>query len=131
MQPNGYIRTTMNGKKVSLHRYIWLLHTGDWPKQEIDHINRDPLDNRVENLRDVSRSQNNKNQAPLCRLGRERTKRSGLPIGVKHDRRCRSRPYEARARSNGRLKHLGRFATPEEASRAYQEAVRSLKGTNA
>jgi hypothetical protein len=55
---DGYRRfsLTHRGRRYMLfvHRVVWLLHTGDWPKQVIDHINRDRTDNRIENLRDVS-----------------------------------------------------------------------------
>jgi len=129
MDNNGYIKSNMKGKKVNLSRYIWLLHTGDWPKQEIDHINRDPLDNRVRNLRDVSRSENNKNWTPLCRLGMKfKNKKSGLPAGVAFSPKHKSRPYKASVYTNGKAKHLGRFTTAEEATAAYQLAVQQIKG---
>ena len=51
-------RVSFKGKQYLGHRLAWYLHTGDWPEGEIDHINRDPGDNRWENLRDVSRSDN-------------------------------------------------------------------------
>lgn len=53
------------GRKVSLvvSRICWLCETGDWPKYTVDHINRDPLDNRIDNLRDVPQSINNKNKS--------------------------------------------------------------------
>ncbi len=123
----GYLSAWTNGTVVSLARYIWLLHTGDWPNQQIDHINRDKLDNRVENLRDVSPSDNTKNQAPLCRLGRKQMKRSGLPTGVKLHRGTKSQPYEARVSSKGKTRHLGYFATPEEASARYQQEIERMR----
>jgi len=35
---------------IKNHHLIWFLNTGEWPSNEIDHINRDKLDNRIENL---------------------------------------------------------------------------------
>lgn len=62
---NGYFLHIINRDKKSYqiyeHRLIFALHNGYLPK-EIDHINRDPTDNRIENLREVSRSENNINR---------------------------------------------------------------------
>jgi len=56
---NGYTYiTTPFKKKVLAHRLIWLLHYGEWPENDVDHINRDRSDNRLENLRTLTRSQN-------------------------------------------------------------------------
>ena len=56
---NGYVYvSTPFDKKVLAHRLAWLLHTGDWPTNDIDHINRDRKDNRICNLRVLTRSQN-------------------------------------------------------------------------
>jgi hypothetical protein len=127
IRENGRLAASFLGETILLSRFIWLLHTGEWPKQEIDHINRDPLDNRVANLRDVSRSENNANRTPLCQLGRNVKKRSDLPTGVRFDQKPQSRPYRAQVRVSGKTKHLGCFATPEEASAAYLAEVQRLR----
>ena len=52
------------GKKqvfVYLHHAVWAVCKGRWPKQQIDHINGNKHDNRIENLREVSQSENNMN----------------------------------------------------------------------
>ena len=65
VNPNGYLllSLTVNGKKRRFwaHRVIWLLIYGHLPKDEIDHINGVRSDNRLENLRDVTRDENRKN----------------------------------------------------------------------
>jgi hypothetical protein len=57
----------VKGKKFSVvtSRLCWLIQTGDWPEHTIDHINRDPWDNRWENLRDIPQSENNKNKSEV------------------------------------------------------------------
>lgn len=58
----GYLKLRVRelGGSVSVHRVIFAMHHGYFPK-EVDHINGNKLDNRVENLRAVSRSQNKMN----------------------------------------------------------------------
>ena len=58
----GYIQLYVCGVKYDVHRLIWVMFNGDWPKHEIDHINGDTKDNRISNLRDVSRQKNLQNQ---------------------------------------------------------------------
>lgn len=57
----GYINIMVDGKRYLAHRLVWLYHYGHMPENEIDHINRDKTDNRIENLREVSRSCNMRN----------------------------------------------------------------------
>ena len=54
----GYLRIDVNGRSILAHRIAWYFVTGEWPTQDIDHINRNRSDNRFENLRHVSRSAN-------------------------------------------------------------------------
>lgn len=66
------VKLEIKGRKVSLiiARLCWLVHTGDWPKHTIDHINRDSWDNSWDNLRDVTQKENNANKGPYkkCKL---------------------------------------------------------------
>ena len=57
---NGYLRTSINGNREKIHRIIYAMHHGYIPKI-IDHINGNKLDNRIENLREVTIAQNNFN----------------------------------------------------------------------
>ena len=56
-----YHQTMVNGTLYGTHRLIFLMHHGYLP-EEIDHVNRDPLDNRIENLRASTSSQNKMNR---------------------------------------------------------------------
>ena len=57
----GYLRITVDQQEYKAHRLAWLYVHGEWPKQVIDHINRDRSDNRIANLRDVSSMENSNN----------------------------------------------------------------------
>jgi hypothetical protein len=63
----GYMTVGLriNGKAISMaaHRVVWAIHHGRWPEMHIDHINRVRNDNRIENLRDVTPAENNRNAA--------------------------------------------------------------------
>lgn len=57
---HGYAIIKVKGVLYRSHRLIWCIFHGYEPS-EIDHINRKKIDNRIENLREVSRSENNYN----------------------------------------------------------------------
>lgn len=57
----GYLQTMVDGKKYRNHRLIWLWHFGYLPEHGLDHIDRDQLNNRIENLREVSQTCNMRN----------------------------------------------------------------------
>lgn len=102
---NGYVCT---GKEttVFMHRLLT-----DAPKgMVVDHINRNRLDNRRENLRVCTTRQNIVNSP--CR-------REGGYKGVSRH----GKGWAARIRIKGRLIHLGTFPTPEDAARAFDEAA--------
>ena len=69
-QKHGHMLVRISGKTYKLHRLAWLCMTGSWPTNHIDHIDGDPTNNRWSNLRDVTRSQNLRNQRrskkPTC-----------------------------------------------------------------
>ena len=58
----GYVKLTVDGVQIYAHRVVWIMRNGDIPQgMEIDHINHDRTDNRIENLRLVTRSINGRN----------------------------------------------------------------------
>lgn len=61
MTDRGYIEVNLSGKKIKAHRLIYLLHYGYMPN-EIDHADGNKSNNRIENLREATRSQNQHNQ---------------------------------------------------------------------
>lgn len=59
--PEGYIKVHFKGKPYRAHRLAFLYMTGEWPKDQVDHINHIRDDNRWRNLRDVSHQENHRN----------------------------------------------------------------------
>lgn len=59
---NGYRVVSINNRKLYGHRVIWALFYGEWPKDQLDHINGIKDDNRIENLRVVTNMENGRNQ---------------------------------------------------------------------
>ena len=60
-QLRGYVRTGVDGFAYFNHRLIWLWCNGYFPENQIDHIDRDKSNNKIENLREVSRTCNLRN----------------------------------------------------------------------
>lgn len=114
----GYLRLKIAGKNYYLHRVCWFLHHGEWPTEWIDHINGNKSDNRLENLRVVSSSQNSANR-PLAVNNTTGYK------GVVY--RKAFNKYLVRVGANPRT-IVGYFESLEEAARAYNEAAKELYG---
>lgn len=58
----GYVAVGINGKRYLAHRLVWIMHHGSIGDVQIDHINHERDDNRIENLRLVSHKENSQNQ---------------------------------------------------------------------
>ena len=110
--PNKYVA-------VLLHRAAWLLRTGNWPEHDIDHWNGDRADNRWGNLREATPGQNRQNLAAQTAKGKLR--------GA--TRRHQKWVTQIKV-PGGTTKHLGVFATEEEAHAAYCKAKQELHPFN-
>jgi len=63
LQSEGYFQTKINYKRYLVHRLIWLWWHGETPKDQIDHINHDRIDNRIANMREATNKGNGRNQS--------------------------------------------------------------------
>jgi len=116
----GYRRVMIHNKSYAVHRVIWEILKGPiLDGYQIDHINHNRADNRIENLRLATNKQNNQNKS--VRKDSE-TKIKGVYW------RQDTKKYRAKIKINGKENHLGYFDTSEEASIAYQEASKKLHG---
>lgn len=114
----GYIRIYVDGKPYKAHRLAWLYVHGSMPK-EIDHKNLNRSDNRIANLRAVSRGQNRTN------CGAYKNNTSGLK-GVSLYKP--NGKWKAQIQKDGKKLALGYFDTKEEAHSAYVNAASRMFG---
>ena len=119
---DGYCQIKLGFKCYRAHRLAWLYVYGDWPEDEIDHINGDPMDNRIDNLRLVDRSGNAQNQHHAQRDN----KSCGL-LGVTWNKQHNK--WQSKIQANKVLYHVGLFNSAEEAHTAYIEKKRKLHST--
>lgn len=109
----GYRRIMVNGKRYKAHRLAFIYMTGNLPPDEVDHINQQRDDNRWENLRHATRSQNQRN----CKRPANNT--SGFN-GVSWNKK--SRKWQARIMTDGKMRNLGFFDNLHEAASARSAA---------
>lgn len=109
----GHISIKVNRKSHLAHRLAWLFVYGDWPVCHLDHIDQNPSNNRINNLREVTRSQNMQNQ------GKHKTNTSGFKGVTFHNNR---KKWQAQIQAQGKRIYLGLFDTKEIAYSAYLAA---------
>lgn len=115
----GYAQASVHGRCGTKMHWM-VMGPAPAPELEIDHKNRNGLDNRRSNLRWVTHQQNTWNA----------TRKPGTSgyLGVSRERRCTHRPWKAQIRRDGTVRILGYFASAVEAAIVYDaEAVR-LRG---
>jgi hypothetical protein len=98
IRPDGYFRVQLFGKFYSVHRVVWEMFNTVIPKgMQVDHINSNTSDNRIENLQLVTHKQNQQ-------------RRTGSK-GYQYCKGIIARPYRAHKRFNNKTYHLGCFGT--------------------
>ena len=106
--PNGRLYVQVDGKKMLVHRVIWMLHYGNCP-EFLDHIDGNPLNNKIENLRPATKQQNAMNRKIRCNNS----------TGFKGIYQLPSKKFAASICVDGKNSYLGVFETPELAQAAY------------
>ncbi len=106
----GYRQINLNKKAYQAHRLIWVYLNGEIPKGlEIDHIDGDKTNNRIDNLRLATRTQNRWNR-----------KEKGYRFKDNH--------WEVSVGHLGKYIYVGFFKTEEEAEKAYKDKCKELRG---
>jgi hypothetical protein len=117
VEPDGYVRIRLDGRKCRAHRLAWLYMTGKWPNDQIDHINGRTGDNRWVNLRAATHSENQCNR-PL-QLNNSTGYKGVYPYRG---------AWRARIKKGGRFIHIGTFATAEAAHVARSSVLAEHHG---
>ncbi len=109
--------TTVDGVALLLHRVAWALNCGEWPSLQVDHINGNKRDNRAENLREATHSENMRNKAGW---GKSRIK--GV-CWVKKDKRWRASLGIGKS-----VRYLGQYDRICDAIHAHRKAAQAVQG---
>jgi hypothetical protein len=117
----GYLRFKLFDVVYKAHRVCWALHYGAWLDQNlfIDHINNDPSDNRISNLRAVTMAQNNMNQRKL-------KKQTSSLKGVFWSNKDMA--WRSRLIHDGKAYELGLFLDEQLAHQSYCNLAKELRG---
>ncbi len=120
-RPNaGRRQIRIDRKLFYAHRLAWFYTMGAWPPDGVDHINGDPSDNRLANLRLATQSQNSRNR------GTPKNNTSGFK-GVSWHSQLNKWTVRIK-KPEGKYLYLGLFDTKKAAADAYQRAVQELHG---
>jgi hypothetical protein len=118
MRFDGYVQISLYGGKSYAHRLAWAWFNGEIGDGDIDHIDGNPSNNRIENLRLVTHAANIQNQS------RPHSKNSSGYLGVSW---CNTREkWVAQIGVGGKIKRIGRFNSVDEARAAYLNAKRDM-----
>ena len=112
----GYVCIAVDGRNYKAHRLAWLYMHGAWPTCDLDHKNEVKTDNRIDNLREITKKKNTWN----CSNARSNNT-SGLRGASKH--KC---GFQASICINGKQMYLGLFSNAELAHKSYRAAKRRL-----
>lgn len=118
LHATGYIHIAIDGRSYQAHRLAYLYMMGEWPKNDVDHMDGIRDNNRWNNLRDATRSENNQNQ----KIARSDNK-TGI-AGVNWHKGKKS--FSSSITVSGKRKYLGHFSTAELAQEAYLKAKSDL-----
>jgi hypothetical protein len=118
---NGYIKISVNNKLYFAHRMAWLYVYGALPETGIDHINRNPSDNSIKNLRLANQSENMQN---ISKNKRNSSGYKGVTLCKKTNK------WVSQIMVNYKHISLGKHETPEIAYEAYLNAAKKYHTRN-
>jgi hypothetical protein len=119
---SGYVRIHYKDHAFGAHRLAWLYVYGEHPKHLIDHINGDPLDNRIANLREATTFENAQN------IKKPQKNNSHGTLGISYV--PNKKLWRARIGVNGKRIYIGKYKSQEDAAQAYLEAKRKYHPFN-
>ena len=122
----GYREIKIDGKSIGAHRIAWVIYYGDDAPEFIDHINRNPADNRIVNLRAATKSQNGANRTALSNNKYGFKGCYWVPSQAKNGEG--KGKWRAQCRVNKKLIDLGKYDTVEAAQAAYNAFSESVFG---
>lgn len=105
-RPDGYLQVSIHNKRYFLHRLAWLYVQGEWPPEQIDHLNGNRADNRLCNLRPASARQNTANRRRAKGVYKQKNRWQASCGGI----------------------HIGSFKTEHDARAAYIFAAKERYG---
>lgn len=114
---NGYRQVSVNGKRYLSHHLIWLIFHGELPKQ-LDHVNRNKSDNRIENLRECNSVENMQNRKSLVNT-------SSCYKGVRINKQTSN--WRAVFTINGISNYLGEYCSEINAALAHDKCAIKYK----
>lgn len=119
---DGYLIVSIDRRKYRVHRLVFLYFNGEHPSLDIDHIDGDRINNKIENLRHVSRAVNMHNLKSAHRDNAQKL------LGAFHKKG--SKVYFSRIHINGKSKYIGTYSSAIDAHQAYLKEKRKYHEGN-
>lgn len=114
----GYVRGPIFRRTYRAHRVAYAIMTGEWPKEEIDHIDGIRSNNKWSNLRAATRSENCRNKRTHSRSGYKGVYPLANSPGL----------FQCLFRDKGKLRYLGSGRDPEELARLWDKHAKEMHG---
>jgi hypothetical protein len=115
LSEKGYLKVSIFGKKIRKHRLIFATYIGHWGFGDIDHINGDKTDNKISNLREVSRKDNSRNLP-------KHVKNTSGHMGVVYQKANRKWVAKIGSHARGTFEYLGIYEHLDDAIAARKAA---------
>ena len=116
LRSDGYLRIQLFGKNYYAHVLVWVYFYGKFSDFDIDHIDGNRANNKIQNLREATRNQNCQNQKK-----QNKNKKIKLGVTLKDNKY-----FVARIRKDGVLYNIGSYKTEDDAYKAYLKKKREI-----